>query len=128
MGSDMADSDGSGAGRKERRACERFAVAGTTSIVLTADGRVYHCAVENISLGGAKLRLPSDAPDTNQVTLEHPVAGKLVGQRAWRHSDHVGVRFEPPIRTLEHALRCVCLLLYADDEGESAIARRRIAG
>lgn len=114
----MAGSDRADATFAERRASERFDVPGKTWIDVSADGRRYRCEVENVSLGGLNLRLPPGAPDTNELILSHPVAGEIVGHVAWRNCERVGIQFEAPARPLEHALRCVCLLLYSEKDEE----------
>jgi len=50
--------------------------------------------VEDISMGGAKLRIQSGSPATKiEVTLKVPPFGKVTGIVAWARRNAVGVRF-----------------------------------
>lgn len=107
------------AGDGDRRRWERHELDRPAAARLRADARSYDCAVGNISLGGARLRIEEGGPADGQVVLDHPVAGRLPGRLVWRAGQDAGIAFERP-DTLANALQCVCLLLYQDERPRQA--------
>lgn len=77
----------------ERRRWQRYAVDGRVSATLTADGQDRHCWIEDISLGGARLRLAGPAPRNLEVRLSHFHAKPLYATRAWIAEGCIGVTF-----------------------------------
>jgi len=82
-----------------------------TLLTATAGGKIYSCYIEDISVGGLKLRFIDDVPEGNVIALDHPVAGTLCGRCAWRDGNLVGVELQVPSSDLERVLRCICLVL-----------------
>lgn len=77
----------------------------------TAGGKIFTCFIEDISMGGLKLRFEDEVPDGNVIALDHPVAGTLCGRCAWRKDNFVGMELQVPSSDLERVLRCICLVL-----------------
>lgn len=95
----------------ERRRHTRIAVKKQLPMTATSGGKIYTCYVEDISLGGLKLRFEDEVPQGKVIALDHPVAGTLCGRCAWRDGNFVGVELQVPGGDLERVLRCICLVL-----------------
>ncbi len=116
----------------DRRRWDRYAPDVETSVTLASGGQTFDCALLDLSLGGARLRVVEDLPDDGSVVLQHPVAGLFFACQTWRQGGEIGIRFRIPAQTREHALQCAAVLLYDDDEtrreaphsGEDARAAR----
>lgn len=102
------------AGRVERRHWERYPPDGRTSVTLAAGGRVFGCELLDLSLGGARLRVPEMLPDDDDLVLQHRVAGLFPAAPAWRRGNELGLEFRTNVQEREHALQCAAVLLYAD--------------
>lgn len=95
----------------ERRRHGRIAVSKKLPMTATAGGKIYTCYIEDISLGGLKLRFEGPVPEGKVIALDHPVAGTLCGRCAWRDGQLVGMELQVPSSDLERVLRCICLVL-----------------
>lgn len=92
----------------ERRRSLRFVLPHQEDILLTAAGRVYRSKLQDISIGGAKLRLTGGMPPPTHFTLAHATAGDIEGVCMWHEGDCVGVSFEltdPALRLISLCLR-----------------------
>lgn len=98
----------------DRRRWERYAMSERISATLVADGQPYECTVEDISLGGVKLRLAGEAPAAKNFELRHPAAGSFPALRVWRQDTILGVRFDIAEETRAHVLQCISLVLNPD--------------
>ncbi len=94
-----------------RRRHNRIAVSKQVPLTATAGGKIYNCYIEDISLGGLKLRFEGEVPEGKVIAIDHPVAGTLCGRCAWREGDYVGMELQIPSSDLERVLRCICLVL-----------------
>ena len=99
----------------DRRRGPRYHIDRDTTLVATAEGRSFSCTLEDISLDGARLHFPNDAPDKGEVVLEHPDAGVFLGDCVWLASAFMGVRFRRSKRSLEHALQCISVMISPDE-------------
>ncbi len=104
----------------ERRRWERHAIQDKSIVTLMVDGQAYPCHVEDLSVGGIKLRFTGAPPPAERFELCHPVAGRFPALRAWERGDRLGVRFDILETTRQHVLRCLCLVLNPD--GGEALA------
>jgi len=82
---------------------------------LTAQDQTFKCEIEDISLGGAKLRFSDSLPQQGDASLAHPLCGEFPVRSVWRSRRTMGVRFG----FSEHALN---LVLYCVRLGPSAPA------
>lgn len=95
---------------QNRRRWRRHVVLDHGAVTLTAEGRRCPCDIEDISLGGVRLRLRGPLPHSFEVRLEHPVIGYVYGQRAWAGSDAIGIELDlspRALRLLAHYLGAV---------------------
>ncbi len=99
----------------DRRRGPRYHIDRDTTLVATAKGRSYPCTFEDISFAGARLHFRNDVPDKGELVLEHPDAGVFLGDCVWLASEFMGVRFRRSKRSLEHALRCVSVMISPDE-------------
>jgi len=94
-----------------RRRHNRIAVAKEVPLTATSGGKIYSCYIEDISLGGLKLRFEDEVPEGKVIAIDHPVAGTLCGRCAWRDGKYIGMELQVPSSDLERVLRCICLVL-----------------
>lgn len=66
--------------------------------LVTEAGTHYNCIIRDLSIGGAKVRIPAGASIQGRV---HITANILDGERAghvkWRDQTFVGIAFEPEL-------------------------------
>ena len=98
-----------------RRRSKRCALDRRTSGHVEAGGHRYACVIEDISLGGARLRFEDDIPDSDDLTLEHAVAGSFAGSIVWNDGAVCGFRFDAAEHPLQRELQCVALMVGSDD-------------
>ena len=90
-----------------RRQWPRYALPEPESFTVTADGRIATCAIEDISLGGARLRMVGPVPDKLEVRIEHPRLGHAYARRCWQAEDRLGVAFDHSGPSLAFIAGCV---------------------
>lgn len=98
-----------------RRRSKRCTLDRRTSGFLLAGGEQHHCVIEDISLGGAKLRFEDAVPEGIGLVLEHAVAGSFHGSIVWQQDTVCGFRFDPAEHPLQRELQCVALMVGSDD-------------
>lgn len=91
----------------ERRGSLRFVLPREEDITLFVDGQPYQGKLEDVSVGGAKLRMAQSVPHSDDVRLEHAVAGTIEGASMWRSGEVIGISFE----LSESALKLISLCL-----------------
>ncbi|MEE8507141.1 MAG: PilZ domain-containing protein [Kiloniellales bacterium] len=91
----------------DRRRWPRYALGPSATFTLTADGQTQGCTMEDVSLGGAMLRLDGDTPRNLEMRIEHPTAGRVHANRCWVRDGVMGVEFDPSPRTLELVAYCL---------------------
>lgn len=92
----------------ERRRSLRFVLPRQEDIVLTAEGRQYRGKLEDVSIGGAKLRLAGDMPPPTDISLAHEEAGSIEGVCMWHDGQCIGIAFDltdPALRLISLCLR-----------------------
>ncbi len=90
-----------------RRQWPRYALPERESFTVTAGGRTGTCTIEDISLGGARLRMEGPAPGSLEIQIEHPRLGHAYARRCWKAKDHLGVVFDHSERSLAFVADCV---------------------
>ena len=80
---------------KERRDVKRTRIARSAKIILPRHSPVIHCTVQNITSGGACLKLANTygMPETFELTFEHGRTRRAC-RVVWRTNDELGVTFE----------------------------------
>jgi len=92
---------------RDRRRWSRYAVtADFPTALVTEDGRIA-CRIENVSLGGAKLRLSQPVPPGGCVRLDYGGQSGPGGRCSWATANSVGVTFEFSERSVALALACI---------------------
>ena len=81
--------------REDRRAIGRTRVLRCAKIIVPRDSPVIHCTVQNITGGGACLKLANTygVPQTFDLTFEHGRTRRSC-RVVWRTADQLGVTFE----------------------------------
>jgi hypothetical protein len=102
---DVQDPDA--AESKNRRQWPRYAFPERENFSLTADGRTVTCVIEDISLGGARLRMEGPVPSNLEFRIEHPRLGHAFARRCWKAKRHLGVIFDHSEPSLAFIADCV---------------------
>jgi hypothetical protein len=92
----------------ERRRSLRFVLPRQEDVTLIVDGQPYRGKLEDVSIGGAKLRMADSIPASDDVRLEHEVAGIIEGVSMWHRGETIGIAFEltdPALRLISLCLR-----------------------
>ena len=92
----------------ERRRSLRFVLPRQEEITLIVDGRPYRGKLEDVSIGGAKLRMTEEVPPSDDVRLEHAVAGTIEGVSMWYRGETIGISFalsDPALQLISLCLR-----------------------
>jgi hypothetical protein len=84
----------------ERRGVQRTRVRRNAKIIVPRRSSVIHCTVQNITSGGACLRLANTfgVPESFDLTFELGRTRRLC-RVVWRTNDQLGVAFESEERT-----------------------------
>ncbi len=79
----------------DRRAVKRTRVLRSAKIIVPRRSPVIHCTVQNITSGGACLKLANTygVPETFHLTFEHGRTRRSC-RVVWRTNDKLGVTFE----------------------------------
>ena len=79
----------------DRRAVQRTRVLRSAKIIVPRRSPVIHCTVQNITSGGACLKLANTygVPQTFDLTFEHGRTRRSC-RVVWRTDDKLGVMFE----------------------------------
>ncbi len=102
---DVQDPDA--ADSKNRRQWPRYAFPERESFTLAADGHTATCAIEDISLGGARLRMEGPVPGNPELRIEHPRLGHAFARRCWKAKHHLGVIFDHSEPSLAFIADCI---------------------
>ncbi|HEY9538971.1 MAG TPA: PilZ domain-containing protein [Kiloniellaceae bacterium] len=92
----------------ERRRSLRFILPHQEDITLIVDGKPYRGKLEDVSIGGAKLRMETAVPQSDDVRLEHAVAGTIEDVSLWLRGDTIGIAFalsDPALELISLCLR-----------------------
>ena len=98
-----------------RRRSRRCALDRRTTGRVRQGDRLHDCVIEDVSLGGARLRFDGPPPDGGDLVLEHAVAGRFPGRLVWQADGVGGFQFDRAERALERELQCVALMVSSDD-------------
>ena len=92
-----------------RRQWPRYALLEPERFTVTADGRTGGgtCTIEDISLGGARLRMDGSLAGSLEIRIEHPRLGHAYARRCWKAKDRWGVAFDHAEPTLAFIADCV---------------------
>ena len=74
---------------------------------MTADGRSGTCTIEDISLGGARLRMEGPVLRNLEIRIEHPRLGQAQARRCWKTEHRLGVTFDLSEPSLAFIAGCV---------------------
>ncbi len=99
--------DPEAADSENRRQWPRYTFPDRESFTLTADGRISACSIEDISLGGARLRIDGPVPGNLEFRIEHPRLGHAFARRCWKAKHHLGVVFDHSEPSLAFIADCV---------------------
>ena len=98
----MPERRGGEAKQTERRALKRTRIARNAKLIVPRRSPVIFCTVENITSGGACLKLASTfgLPQTFDLTFEHGRTRRLC-RVVWRTNNKLGVTFASTARRPE---------------------------
>ena len=92
---------------ENRRQWPRYTLRDRGSFTVTAEGRRGACVIEDISLGGARLRMAGPVPGNLKIRIEHPRLGHAHARRCWKAKDYLGVAFDLSRPSLAFIAECV---------------------
>lgn len=87
-----------------RRQWPRYALPERESFTVTGGGT---CAIEDISLGGARLRMEGPLPGSLEIRIVHPRLGQAQARRCWKAKDRWGVTFDHSEPSLAFIAGCM---------------------
>lgn len=92
----MVDAAAAESKKIERRAMKRTRVSRNAKILVPRRSPLIFCTVENITSGGACLKVASTfgVPETFELTFEHGRTRRRC-RVVWRTNDKLGVAFTP---------------------------------
>ena len=96
-----------GAEPGNRRQWPRYALSRRESFTVTADDCIATCVIEDISLGGARLRMAGPLPGSLDIRIEHPRLGRAHARRCWKAKHQLGVAFDLSEPSLAFIADCV---------------------
>jgi hypothetical protein len=77
----------------ERRRSQRFVLPREEDVTLVVGGRSYAGKLEDVSIGGAKLRLDEDVAPSDDLRLQHAAAGSIEATAKWQRGAVIGISF-----------------------------------
>ena len=92
----------------ERRAQRRYPVTTDVSLTLIDGDREHSCLVEDVSMGGARLRFTGAITLADQFEVAHPELGRFSSNGSWVSGGVLGLAFdsqEAAIRLCVHCLK-----------------------
>jgi hypothetical protein len=92
----------------ERRARRRYPVGTDVLLTLVAGDREHTCLVEDVSLGGVRLRLEGPITLSQGLQVKHPDLGCFESDSRWISGDSTGLSFtnqDAAIRLCVHCLK-----------------------
>ncbi|MGF1632166.1 MAG: PilZ domain-containing protein [Kiloniellaceae bacterium] len=92
----------------ERRRSLRFVLPRQEDITLFVAGQAYQGKLEDVSIGGAKLRMAGPVPAASELRLAHETAGTIDGVCQWHAGEVIGISFElsdPALHLISLCLR-----------------------
>ena len=90
-----------------RRQWPRYAFPKRESFTVTAGTHIGACAIEDISLGGARLRMDGPLPANLEIEIVHPRFGHAYARRCWTTENRLGVAFDHSEPSLAFIADCV---------------------
>ncbi len=102
-----------------RRHWPRYTLPETESFTVTArpkpHGGTGACTIEDISLGGARLRMEGPVPGSLEMRIEHPRLGHAYARRCWKAEGYLGVTFDHSEPSLAFIAGCLAEWFEAGD-------------
>ena len=92
---------------RNRRQWSRYTPDHEIVLTLIAEDKVQFCTIQDISLGGVKLRSEKSLERGASVELHHPETGPIDGHCVWNAPGALGVEFGFSERTLDLVFHCV---------------------
>ncbi len=92
----------------ERRAQRRYPVSTDVSLTLIDGDREHCCLVEDVSMGGVRVRFEGPITLAEQFEVSHPELGRFSSDGRWVSGDVLGLAFdsqEAAIRLCVHCLK-----------------------
>ena len=100
----------------ERRAQRRYPIRSDVAFTVLCQEREYGCVVEDVSLGGIRLRLDHDViePDS-EIHFCHPFLGKFSAHSRWSKDHLVGIVVASQESAVRICVHCLKQLVPAED-------------
>jgi hypothetical protein len=91
----------------ERRHLQRYPVPFPTPVTLVAGGRDYDGMIEDVSLGGARIRFDGPVALDGAVEVVHSTVGRLGGRARWHSGSVSGLSFDDTEAAVGLCVHCL---------------------
>ena len=92
---------------RDRRRWSRYNLNGALPAVLVSETGRLACHIENVSLSGARLRLPVPSCPPGELRLDYGGATGPSGRCAWASADGIGLNFGFSADALALTMACL---------------------
>ncbi len=100
----------------ERRAQRRYPIRTDVAFTVVSEEQEYDCVVEDVSLGGIRLRLDHDVIDPNsEIHFRHPFLGQFTARSRWSKDRLVGLVVASQESAVRICVHCLKQLVPAED-------------
>lgn len=99
----------------ERRAQRRYPIKSDVAIKVISDEQEYDCVVEDVSLGGLRLRLPEAVEPGLEIEFSHPFLGRFSALSRWSKDSLVGLVIGSQEASVRICVHCLKQLVPAED-------------
>ena len=103
----------------ERRAWPRYTAERKVTLAVEIAGQKHSCLVQDISLGGARLKCDGDLLDSEEIVFTGPAFGPSRGKRLWQSTSEIGIEFDFSDETLSLISQCLRAMLHDDSQQRS---------
>ena len=92
---------------RDRRRWSRYDLNDTVPAVLVSEAGRIVCHIENVSLSGARLRLPAPTRPPGELRLDYGGEVGPAGSCAWASADRIGLNFGFSADAVALTLACI---------------------
>ena len=100
----------------ERRSQRRYPIRTDVAFTVVSEKQEYGCVVEDVSLGGIRLRLDHDVIEPgSEIQFRHPFLGKFSARSRWSKDRIVGIVVASQESAVRICVHCLKQLVPAED-------------
>lgn len=100
----------------ERRARRRYPIKTDVAFTVISDEQEYGCVVEDVSLGGLRLRVADEAVKPgSEIHVSHPSLGRFSARGLWSKDRLIGLVVGSQEAAVRICVHCLKQLVPAED-------------